>query len=112
MNKSPFSLDHYTEEERAMLKAHHQSQDKADKFFKELFNQKISWRIVANIKTEHLYINPKGGTFEEAWKSLDYKTIMDIVFRAIHDLPRKEIDKGEMRHFLRQHQYPRLKVIK
>lgn len=39
MKKSPFSLDHYTEEQKEMFKQRQQSKDIADKFFKELFNK-------------------------------------------------------------------------
>lgn len=68
MNKSPFGLDHYTAEQKAMFKQRQQSKDIADKFFKELFNQSISWVIVANVMTEFNNTCKKSATsFEEAW---------------------------------------------
>lgn len=112
MTKSPFILDGYTEKEKAMFKARQQSKDKADKFFKELFNQNISWVIVANVMTEFGNKCKKSPTsFEEAWGSLDYQTVIDIVFRAVNELPCQSKDEGEMEQFLRQCHYPSLRVI-
>lgn len=111
MEKSPFSLDHYTEEQKEMFKQRQQSKDIADKFFKELFNQGISWVIVANVMAEFMAVHKKSATsFEEAWNALDYQIVMDIVFRAINGLPCKNKDKGEKEAFLNQ-SYPRLRVI-
>ena len=111
MKKSPFSLDHYTEEQKEMFKQRQQSKDIADKFFKELFNQNISWVIVANVMAEFVAVHGKSATsFEEAWKALDYQMVMDIVFRAINGLPCKSKDKGEKEAFLNQ-SYPKLRAV-
>lgn len=111
MKKSPFSLDHYIEGQKEMFKQRQQSKDIADNFFKELFNQDISWVIVANVMAEFMAVHEKSATsFEEAWNALDYQIVMDIVFRAINGLPCKSKDKGEKEAFLNQ-SYPRLRVI-
>ena len=111
MKKTPFSLDHYTEEKKEMFQQRQQSKDIADKFFNELFNQGISWVIVAGVMTEFLIVHGTSATsFEEAWNALDYQIVMDIVFRAINGLPCKNKDKGEKEAFLNQ-SYPRLRVI-
>lgn len=111
MGNSPFSLDHYTREQKEMFQKRKQSKETADIFFKELFNQSISWKIVANVMADFINTHGKSATsFEEAWNDLDYQNAIDIVFRAINGLPCKSKDKGEKETFLNRNR-KRLRAI-
>ena len=72
----------------ALYERRQASQDKADKHFKALFNQRISWVIVANVMSEYVnQFRQSARTFEEAWQAIGYEKATEIMFKAINDLP-------------------------
>ena len=84
----PFSLDHYSEEQKAMFKKRQESKDKATEFFTELCNQSVAWGIVANVMTTYITLNKKSAeTFEQAWNELGYKVVSEIILKALQNSP-------------------------
>lgn len=45
----PFSLNHYSDEQKTIFKRRQESKDKATEFFTELYNQSVAWGIVGNV---------------------------------------------------------------
>ena len=85
---NPFSLDHYTDEQKAVFKKRDESKKRAEEFFKAMHDQSTAWVIVANVMANYIYLG-KGSaeTFEQAWNTLGYEITNDIVYRAVNGLP-------------------------
>ena len=91
---TPFSLAHYTEEEKAVFKKQDESKKRAEEFFKEMYDQSTAWVIVANVMV--VYHNIYTGwaeTFEQAWNALGYDITSDIVYRAVNGLSAKKQER-------------------
>lgn len=72
-------------------------------FFISLYGQRITWIILANVLAEYTNRFRKSAkTFDEAWDKLGYKTVSEIVFRAVNDLPCKAKDTGELLYFIKK----------
>ncbi|MDG3142554.1 hypothetical protein MKL29_06805 [Streptococcus suis] len=83
-----YPFTEHSSEKRALYERRRASQDKADKHFKTLFNQRISWVIVANVMSEYVnQFRQSARTFEEAWQAIGYEKATEIMFKAINDLP-------------------------
>lgn len=90
----------YTAEELEKIKLRDESKNRADKFFKDLYGQSISWVIVANIMEQGSRTGAgRFHTFEEAWDILPFEQITEIIFRAVNGLPCAEKDTGQMAEF-------------
>lgn len=48
---NPFSLDNYTDEQKAVFKKRDESKKRAEEFFKAMHDQSTAWVIVANVLT-------------------------------------------------------------
>ncbi|VED90898.1 phage protein [Streptococcus equinus] len=84
----PFSLNHYSEEQKTIFKKRQESKDKATEFFTELYNQSVAWGIVANVMTTYITLNKKSAeTFEQAWNELGYKVVSEIILRVLQNSP-------------------------
>lgn len=82
----PFSLSHYSEEQRVMFKKRQESEDKATEFFTELYNQSVTWDIVTNVMTTYINLNKKSAeTFEQAWNELGYKVVSKIILNVLQN---------------------------
>ena len=85
---NPFSLDHYTDEQKAVLKKRDETKKRAEEFFKAMYDQTTAWTIVANVMiTHHNIYTGWAETFEQAWNTLGYEITTDIVYRAVNSLP-------------------------
>jgi len=85
---NPFSLDHYTDEQKAIFKKRDETKKRAEEFFKAMYDQTTAWGIVANVMTTYIILNKKSAeTFEQAWNTLGYEITTDIVYRAVNNLP-------------------------
>ncbi len=85
---NPFSLDHYTDEQKAVFKKRDETKKRAEEFFKAMYDQSTAWVIVANVMiTYHNIYTGFAETFEQAWNTLGYEIITDIVYRAVNNLP-------------------------
>ena len=85
---NPFSLDHYTDEQKAVFKKRDETKKRAEEFFKAMYDQSTAWVIVANVMvTYHNIYTGWAETFEQAWNTLGYEITTDIVYRAVNDLP-------------------------
>lgn len=84
----PFSLKHYTDEQKAIFKKRDETKKRAEEFFKAMYDQTTAWGIVANVMTTYIILNKKSAeTFEQAWNTLGYEITTDIVYRAVNNLP-------------------------
>ncbi|WP_300774465.1 hypothetical protein [Streptococcus sp. UBA632] len=84
----PFSLNHYSDEQKTIFKRRQESKDKATEFFTELYNQSVAWGIVGNVMTTYITLNRKSAeAFEQAWNELDYKVVSEIILRVLHNSP-------------------------
>ncbi|HEM3648310.1 TPA: hypothetical protein U1C40_000922, partial [Streptococcus suis] len=73
----------------------------AEKIFTRLFGECATSVIVANVMADYTTTFRKSAaTFEEAWNALGYTTTVEIIFRAIHNLPCKAKDEGELESYL------------
>lgn len=87
----------YTAEELEKMRLRDESKKRADKFFKDLYGQSVSWVIVANIMEQGIQAGAgRFHTFEEAWDILPFEQITEIIFRAVNGLPCAEKDTGQM----------------
>ncbi|KXT67740.1 hypothetical protein SGADD02_01226 [Streptococcus gallolyticus] len=87
---NPFSLDHYTDEQKAVFKKQDETRKRAEKFFKAMYDQSTAWVIVANVMVAyHNIYTDWAKTFEQAWNALGYEITTDIVYRAVNGLPAK-----------------------
>ena len=85
---NPFSLDHYTDEQKAVFKKRDENRKRAEEFFKAMYDQSTAWTIVANVMiTYHNIYTGFAETFEQAWNALGYEITTDIVYRAVNNLP-------------------------
>lgn len=85
---NPFSLDHYTDEQKAVFKKRDETKKRAEEFFKVMYDQSTAWVIVANVMvTYHNIYTDWAETFEQAWNALGYEITTDIVYRAVNGLP-------------------------
>ena len=92
---NPFSLDHYTDEQKAVFKKRDETKKRAEEFFKAMYDQSTAWVIVANVMvTYHNIYTDWAETFEQAWNALGYEITTDIVYRAVNGLPARS-KKGE-----------------
>lgn len=90
----------HTPEELEKIQLRAESTDRADKFFKDLYGQSVSWVIVANIMEQGSRAGAgRFHTFEEAWDILPFEQITEIIFRAVNGLPCAEKDTGQMAEF-------------
>lgn len=93
----------FTPEQQERIQKYRRSKDKAEDFFISLYGQRIAWIILANVLAEYTNrFHKSARTFDEAWDRLGYKTVSEIVFRAVNDLPCKTKDKGELSDFIKK----------
>ena len=87
---NPFSLDHYTDEQKAVFKKLDETKKRAEEFFKAMYAQSMAWVIVANVMvTYHNIYTDWAETFEQARNALGYEITTDIVYREVNGLPAK-----------------------
>ncbi|WP_449456265.1 hypothetical protein [Streptococcus suis] len=93
---------HYTQEQIEKMEQRQRSKDEAETFLTQLFGQRAAWVMIANIMEQGRRASKNRFlTFEEAWQTLDYKTVTDIIFRVINGLPCAEKDTGEKEALLK-----------
>ena len=78
----------YTEEQLAIFRKRQESKAKAKAFFTAQYDEYTADVIVTNVMIGYMNLG-KGSadTFEQAWNTLGYEIINDIVYRAINGLP-------------------------
>lgn len=78
----------YTEEQLATFRKQQESKAKAKAFFTAQYDEYTADVIVANVMVGYMNLG-KGSadTFEQAWNTLGYEIITDIVYRAVNGLP-------------------------
>lgn len=83
-----FSLDRYTDEQKAVFKKQDETKKRAEEFFKAMYDQSTALVIVANVMVAyHNIYTGWAETFEQAWNTLGYEITTDIVYRAVNGLP-------------------------
>lgn len=92
----------YTEKETENMRQQYEDSQQAKDFFVELFGKYKADVMVSNIQIQYHNRHKKWAeTFEEAWQGLGYRTVSDIIFRAINGLPCASKDTGEKEKLLK-----------
>lgn len=89
----------YSTEELEAMKRRAKINYFAETFFTRLYGQEVARVIVANVLAKYRHIridNDKYFTFYDAWNSLPFETVADILFRAINKLPCSEKESNSI----------------